>query len=142
VDFSSLKLAISQIEKSLDFSRSQMALENPELAMQFRSAAIQAFEYTYELTQKMLKRYLQETEGSAADLDSYTFQEYIRLGYERGLLQADLREWMEFRKKRGTTSHTYDSEKAEDVFTGIPKFLMEAKYLLNELERRQALMNE
>lgn len=138
LDFSSLRSAIAQVEESLDFARSEIALGNARIAFQFRTAAIKAFEYTYGLTFKMLVRYLHEMEPDEDESDSRSFSDTIRLGYERGLLQAELKDWMEFRKQRNTTSHAYDERKAEEVFLAIPAFLKEAKFLLNELERRQA----
>ena len=138
LDFSSLRRAIAQLEESLDFVRSETALGKMRLALQLRTAAIKAFEYTYELSIKMLIRYLQETEPGENKSDARSFQENIRLGYERGLLQAEFKDWMEFRKQRNTTSHAYDERKAEEVFLAIPAFLKEAKFLLNELESRRA----
>ena len=60
----------------------------------------------------------------------------IRLGYERGLLSCELREWKVFRENRNVTNHTYNEAKAEDVFATIPAFLNEACFLLRELKHR------
>jgi len=50
--------ALDQLRKSLDFMNSPKAKEDPALYEQFRGACIQAFEYSYELAVKMIRRQL------------------------------------------------------------------------------------
>lgn len=137
LDVSSLNKAIKQLEKTLVYCSSDLAKNDEELALVLRGSAIQAFEFTYELSLKMLKRYLSFTEPNPTAVDEMTFNELIRKGYEKGLLSSELVVWKEYRRERGTTSYTYDEEKAQEVFENIPKFLEDAKYLLNEIEKRQ-----
>lgn len=137
LDLTSLKGAIAQLEDALRYCNSDLAKGDAKLALHLRAAAIQAFEFTYELSYKMLKRYLESTEANPAIVDEMNFNDIIRRGYEIGLLKAELEEWKEFRKDRGTTSHAYDEEKAKDVFESIPDFLVEAKSLCAEIEKRQ-----
>ena len=108
------------------------------MAEALRMAAIQAFEYSYEISVKMLRRFLEMTEPNPSALDDATFQGLIRLGSERGLLKSDLPVWMEFRRQRGTTSHAYDEAKAAQVHAAIPAFLADAQFLLAALHRRNA----
>ncbi|MGD9583087.1 MAG: HI0074 family nucleotidyltransferase substrate-binding subunit [Lysobacterales bacterium] len=137
LDLSSLSKAIAQMEEALVYCESDLARGDARLARHLRAAAIQAFEFTYELTFKMLKRYLEATEPNPASVDEMSFNDIIRRGNELGLLQAELASWKAFRKDRGTTSHAYDEAKAKDVFASIPGFLSEAKFVLNEIRRRQ-----
>ena len=133
LDYTSLGNAIAQLEKSLAYANSPVALSDAGLREQLRNSVIQCFEFTYELSWKMLKRYLEETEASPADLDLGTFQSLIRLGNERGLLRSDWRLWKTFRQARTDSSHTYDAAKAEAVFAIAPEFLREARALLQRL---------
>lgn len=137
LDLSSLEKAIAQMEDALKYCESDLARSDPKLALHLRAAAIQAFEFTYELSFKTLKRYLEATEANPAVVEEMTFNELVRRGYELGLLQAEMADWKEFRKDRGTTSHAYDEEKAKDVYESIPKFLAEAKFLCGEIRKRQ-----
>lgn len=84
----------------------------------------------------MLKRHLEATEASPADLDLATFQSLIRLGNERGLLKSDWSLWKTYRQARTDSSHTYDAAKAEAVFAIAPQFLEEAQVLLRNLVAR------
>jgi nucleotidyltransferase substrate binding protein (TIGR01987 family) len=136
LDFSPLSNAIAQLEKSLVYAHSPAALADAGLREQLRNSVIQCFEFTYELSWKMLKRYLEATEPSPADLDLGTFQSLIRLGNERGLLLSDWSVWRTYRQARTDSSHTYDGAKAEAVFALAPAFLEEAKTLLSTLIAR------
>lgn len=136
LDLSPLGNAIAQLEKSLTYANSSAALADPGLREQLRNSVIQCFEFTYELSWKMLKRYLEATEPNPADLDSTTFQDLIRLGNERALLRSDWRQWKTYRQARTDSSHTYDLSKAAAVFAIAPPFLLEARSLFEELTRR------
>jgi nucleotidyltransferase substrate binding protein (TIGR01987 family) len=137
LDLSSMEKAISQMEEALVYCNSDLGKNDVKLAKHLRAAAIQAFEFSYELCYKMIKRYLEISEGSPTAIDKMEFNEIIRTAYERGLLRSELSVWKEFRKERGTTSHTYNEEKAKEVFDDIPAFLLDAKHLLAELQQRQ-----
>jgi len=136
LDFSSLTNAISQLEKSIEYANSDLAKSDAGLREQLRNSVIQCFEFTYELSHKMLKRYLEETAASPEDIDVSTFQNLIRLGNEKGLLRSDWTKWRAYRQARTDSSHTYDVDKAEAVFEISPDFLDEARYLLRELTGR------
>lgn len=137
LDISSLENAIAQLEDALFYCASDLAKSDPRLELHLRDGAIQAFEYTYELAFKSLKRYLAMTEPNPDRVAEMSFNEVIRRGYELGFLKAELAEWREFRRDRGTTSHAYDERKAIEVYQNIPAFLTEAKFLLTEIKRRQ-----
>jgi nucleotidyltransferase substrate binding protein (TIGR01987 family) len=133
-----LERALAQLEKSLAFSRSPLARQDEEIARQFRAAAIQAFKFTYELSHKMLRRYLAAVDpnpGSVADL---AFPDLIRAGYAKGLLLRPWQDWAEYRRKRGITSQTYDAEKAGEVFAVLPGFVEEVRHLLSALRAAPA----
>lgn len=136
LDYTPLANAIAQLDKSLAYAHSPTAMADAGLREQLRNSVIQCFEFTYELSWKMLKRHLEATEASPATLDVSTFQTLIRLGNERGLLHSDWTAWKAFRQARTDSSHTYDAARAEAVFGVAPQFLQEAKVLLQRLLAR------
>ena len=138
LDLSPLARAIEQLDQSLQYAESDLAATDPQLARLLRSAAIQAFEFTYELAWKMLKRHLSATEPNPAEIDELSFPDLIRLGSRRGLLLSDWERWKEYRADRGATSHTYDEDKAGVIFQSLPGFLAEARHLYDRLSERQA----
>lgn len=138
LDFTPLRNAIAQLEKSLSYAHSPAALADAGLREQLRNSVIQCFEFTYELCWKMLKRHLEQTEASPGELDGHNFQHLIRLGNERGLLRSDWRQWKTYRQARTDSSHTDDATKAEAVFAIAPDFLLEARALHLALLARQS----
>jgi len=135
IDYTPLEKAINQLETSLRYANSDMAQQDSGLFEQLRNSVIQCFEFTYELSHKMLKRYIEEGTASAAALDIQSFQNLIRIGNEQGLLRSDWRKWKAYRQARNESSHTYNLDKAEQVYLIVPDFLLEAKYLYQELTK-------
>lgn len=133
IDFSPLASAISQLEKSIAYATSKMAENDNGLFEQFRNSVIQCFEFTYELSHKMLTRYLEETAANPEEIDLSTFQNIIRIGNEKGLLRSDWTVWRDYRHARSNSSHTYDGNKAQAVYYIAADFLVEAKYLYQQL---------
>ena len=132
IDFSPLQRALRQLETGLAEARA-----NPDSEL-MRDGVIQRFEYSYELCHKMLRRHLADTEPSRDVVESMTFPDLIRTGWERELLAHSWDRWRDYRTFRGTTSHACDSVKAQSVFDAIPEFLAEANHLLERLILAQA----
>lgn len=103
---------------------------------QIRDGLIQRFEFTYELSHKMLKRYLKQAAASPAEIDRMSFADLIRSGNSEGLLSSDWPVWRRFREMRARTSHTYNAQIAAEVVAAIPAFLIEAEHLCSELQKR------
>ena len=133
LDLTSLQNAVAQLEEALDLHASELAAKHPRLRLQLRAAAIQAFEFTYELSFRMLCRHLEQVMPNPAAVDKMPFKDIVREAIRRGLIASDVEEWERFRMFRGTTSHTYNAAKAQLIFEGVPKFLDEARYLLKRL---------
>ena len=131
LDFSSYEKALTSLQRVLERSRTVPDDED------IRDACIQRFEYTYELAFKMLKRQLEQELPSSEELDRLPFKELIRVGAERGLIAAPQR-WFDYRDKRNITSHTYDEEKAREVFNVLTDFATDAADLLTRLKSRHA----
>lgn len=105
---------------------------------QIRDGLIQRFEFTYELSHKMLKRYLESVSASPAEYDGAEFSYLIRSANEQGLLLGDWAAWKQYRDMRAKTSHTYDEDVALVVVAGIAAFQQEAQYLHQQISLRLA----
>ena len=105
---------------------------------QLRDGLIQRFEFTYEISHKTLKRYLEYAAPTPEQYDQMPFADLIRSANEQGLLRGDWPAWRRYREMRAKTSHTYDENVALEVVAGIPEFLDEARYLHEALARRLA----
>lgn len=120
--------AINRLAEGLD------ATEKSPADDLLRDGVIQRFEYTYELSWKMLKRYLTSVSAGTEEFEGMTFQQLIRTGSEKGLLLGDWRDWKRYRGARTSTSHLYNQKAAEAVYEVIPGFLKEARHLLKRLQ--------
>jgi nucleotidyltransferase substrate binding protein (TIGR01987 family) len=130
LDISALVNAVARLREGLD--RHRLTPQDEQL----RDGLIQRFEYTYELSHRMLRRYLRTTAPSPGEYDQMPFQDLIRTGDDQGLLRGDWPRWRRFRDMRARTSHTYSAAVAEQVVAGIPEFLEEATHLMHQLQRR------
>ncbi len=136
LDFSALERAIARLDEGLQRYR-----HDPS-DLQIRDGLIQRFEFTYELSHKMLRRFLKATAADPVAVDHMSFQDLIRTGNEQGLLRGTWPQWRRYREMRGTTSHAYDEDAAMAVVSGIPDFLEEARYLCRELNARRRAVEE
>ncbi|EXI61387.1 hypothetical protein MHD_08900 [Mannheimia granulomatis] len=128
LDITSLINAIERLDEGL------IRYQQDICDVQIRDGLIQRFEFTYELSHKMLKRYLVSTSASPTLIEQMNFQDIIRTGNEKDLLLGDWTDWKKYRDMRSRTSHTYDEETALEVVAGIPKFLTEVQFLQHKLE--------
>lgn len=60
LDLTPLDDAIAQLKEAIEYHGSDLASRDPALKLHFRAAAIQAFEFTYELSFEMVKRHLEQ----------------------------------------------------------------------------------
>ncbi|HEY2617316.1 MAG TPA: HI0074 family nucleotidyltransferase substrate-binding subunit [Acetobacteraceae bacterium] len=130
LDISPLASAVGRLREGLERHRREPHDE------QLRDGLIQRFEFTYELSHRMLRRYLRMVAASTDLFDRMPFQDLIRTGDEQGLLHGDWPLWRRFRDTRARTSHTNSAPVAQQVVAGIPDFLAEATYLLDQLRQR------
>jgi nucleotidyltransferase substrate binding protein (TIGR01987 family) len=132
LDLTSLERAIQRLDEG--WLRYQQDISDTQI----RDGLIQRFEFTYEISHKMLKRHLEMTSPSPALFDGMNFSDLIRSGNERGLLLGNWPQWRTYRDMRARTSHTYDEAIALEVVAGIPAFQQEAAFLLDRLQAAQA----
>lgn len=129
LDLSSLDKALKSLERSIVRSKKE---KNDE---EVRDAVIQRFEYTYELSWKMMKRQLEAESANPASIDTLSFRDLLRHAAEKGLI-LEVDKWFEYRDARNHTSHTYDEKSARRVYEAALRFFPDSKLLLQELKKR------
>lgn len=129
LELTSLEKALSSLEQAI--ARSQRQPTDEEV----RDSVIQRFEYSYELSWKMLKRQLEMDSPTPVSIDAMSFKEMIREAAERGLINNP-ESWFEYRRQRNLTSHTYNETKARQVYQTALVFIQDAKTLLQNLKQR------
>lgn len=97
-----------------------------------RDGVIQRFEYTFELSWKMINRYF-KTIGINNIPNGP--KPLLREAAREGLID-DIDAWFDFLEARNLTSHTYNEEFAEKVYEISKKFPASVKILISKLEGR------
>lgn len=129
LDLTSFQKALSSLKKAIN--RSQTAPNDEEL----RDSVILRFGYTYERSWKMLKRQLEAEVPPPTEIDTMSFKDLFREGAVRGFI-VNPEAWLEYREKRSITSHTYDKEKATEVYQVALRFVHDAGGLMVRLQER------
>jgi len=130
LDIAPLVNAVERLREGVERHRRE------PLDEQLRDGLIQRIEFTYELSHRMLRRYLRMIAPAPDALDQMPFQDLIRAGNEQGLLRGEWPTWRRYRDMRARTSHTYAAAIAEQVAAGIPEFLAEVTFLRDQLRER------
>lgn len=99
-----------------------------------RAGVIQNFEVTYELSWKLMSRWLSENVGRTV-VDGVTRRHLFRLAAEHRLIE-DVDAWMRHHQARNQTSHMYNQEVAARVYAAAYGFAQDARRLLAALEER------
>ena len=83
----------------------------------------------------MIRRRLELDSDTPVEIDETSFRDVLRIAAEKGMI-ADVQAWFGYRKMRNVTAHTYDHEKARQVYRDTLAFLADARALLARLEER------
>ena len=95
-----------------------------------RTGAVQAFEFCYELSWRILRKVLR-----FHGLEVETVRDAFREGTKIKLLR-DAEKWFEYLKKRNITVHTYHKEILDDLFSNTAQeFLKDLDYFLTQLDK-------
>ncbi len=111
-----------------------MSQQDDIVRLGLEAGLIQNFEFTYELSWKAIKRWL-ENNISPDAADGVTRRELFRMAAEN-LLIPDVKAWMVYHAARNVTSHRYGEEMAQEVMRVMGDFGRSARYLLAQLRER------
>lgn len=103
-----MSISTTELEKALKRLEEALALENNDI---IRDSCIQRFEFTIELSWKLMKKVL-SSEG-IQELDSP--KAIIRSAAKAQLID-DAESWLHFIDQRNLSSHTYREDLAEQVY--------------------------
>ena len=131
IDLTPLRRALAMLDEALALwaALPEGAVLKPHL----RSAVIQSFEFSYELSVRLLRRVLIERAAAAAAVADLSFNDLLRAAADAGLVSDPLA-WRRWREMRNATSHAYDEAKAQAVAEGAVAFCVDGQSLLSALE--------
>ena len=139
LDLGALRSALASLEDGLEVVRdtSWFSQQTSKVQNTLIAGVIQNFEFVYEVGFKMLRRQIEREAASPTEVDESNFRDVLRVAAEKGLI-ADVEVWFRYRQMRNITAHTYDHEKAQQVYQGTLIFIDDARALLASLEARNA----
>lgn len=132
LDLSAVKKAVHTLKEAITLHECEEG--DSKLALALGDAAIQRFEYTYELSWKLMQRWLNEN-VSPEEQPVYTQKELFRKSAQRGLIEDPLR-WFEYHKARNVSAHTYNKINAETAFQAARTLGKDVDFLITQLEKR------
>ncbi len=97
-----------------------------------RDAAIQRFEYSFELAWKSLKEIL-KTEGFTNE-ELSSPRKVLKNGFIAGFVKNEAI-WIEMLQERNLTSHTYNEQLANDIYNEFDSYYKHLVQLLNLLKQ-------
>jgi len=136
LDFTAFKSALGSLAEAVNVTRDSVFMVSLTEAQRRTMCAgvIQNFEFTYELSWKMLRRQLIAEEGGE-EISVLSRKDLFRLAAQKMLLD-DPESWFVFHHARNRTSHTYDEATAKEVYAVAIEFVPMAEALLASLESR------
>jgi nucleotidyltransferase substrate binding protein (TIGR01987 family) len=126
-----LKEKIEQLEQALiSWKKAQDAPYN-DLN---RDAAIQRYEFSFELFWKVVKIYLKEIESIECASPKSCFRE-VRNILE--LSEEEIETCLSMTDDRNLSVHTYSEKMANELYIKFPKYLKVAQKIMKEIKKRK-----
>jgi nucleotidyltransferase substrate binding protein (TIGR01987 family) len=94
-----------------------------------RDSAIQRFEFTFDLSWKVLKEILEVEYG----VTCASPKKCLRDAYKQGIITYDDL-WMDMTDWRNAAVHTYNEELADSLYEKLPRALEKFKYLAEQIK--------
>ncbi len=133
---SSLGQSLDSLNRAIKVYQELLDENEPgsDLMLTLRAGVIQNFEFTYDQSWKLMKRWL-DVHVEAHLADGVTRRGLFRLAAESRLID-DVEKWMEFHQARNLSSHTYSAVMADEVLKYALQFERFARELLGRFEER------
>lgn len=125
LDTSSLEKALAALKQGLLDEEAQPNLRT------LKDGVVQQFEFTVDLSWKLLQKYLQQI-AQVDPASLRTKKDIFRESASRKLI-ADAERWIGHYDARNETSHTYDIDRATAVFERAKLLPPDVEYLINAL---------
>lgn len=106
------KQRLQNYRKALQQLRAALQVKAPDILQ--KQGIIQCFEYTFELAWKTLQDFMTEAKGYRDKGPKPTLEQAFQDGY-----LVDGVVWLDMLKSRNLTSHLYDEQEVERIYTKV-----------------------
>lgn len=125
LNYSSLQKAIVALEKGISIYQKKKEQDVSEDEIEIiKSGIIQNFEVCYEISWKLMKKWLEENIGRT-EVDGISRKELFRIASQNKLIE-DIEKWFIFHEARNILAYDY-YERKEETFIIAIEFLQYAK---------------
>ncbi len=131
LNFEKIKQAQSSLTDAIDLYENNTA--DQKLSLALRDSVIQRFEYTYELSWKLIQRWLSENVSPETVALPFSKKDLFRQAAKAGLV-ADPVIWFAFHQARNISSLTYSEKEAQEVLASAVAFAHSCAKLITVLE--------
>jgi len=128
LDLTAFKNAVSTLNEALN------EYEKDKTNSFVRDSCIQRFEYCFDMSKKILIRYLKSISDDPMEIDREKISNIIRQAYKLGIVKHSWDEWDIYRENRNNTSHGYNENIAIQIVEELPKFYNEIVFLLEKIQ--------
>ena len=108
--------------------RLKEAAKLPSGVLIHQDATIQRFEFTFELTWKVIREF-----ANFKGLETTSPRDAFRIASDLGLVNNP-EVWFDFLKDRNLSTHLYNEDEAIKIFSHLPNFVSECEALIEKIE--------
>lgn len=107
--------------------------QNDILTTVLEDAVIKRFEYTLEISKKIMKKVLKKFYDKQEE--ELTVNNIFRFMYGYNYI-SDWEHWRTYHEKRNTTAHEYNLEKSRRLLEIVPDFIKDTEELIKNLKEK------
>ncbi len=100
-------------------------------------SVIKRFELSYLQTVRAMERFVRDYAPIGLESDA-SFRDFIESATDFGLTDVSFERWLDFRKARNKTAHTYLEDAVRALTIPAAEFLPVARFVLENVRRRVA----
>ena len=119
---------LQDFEKAL--GRFELALQTPSDNDLIRAGCIQYFEFSFELAWKTIQAYA----ADAGTMEIGSPKACLRHAFKMQWIGNE-EVWLSMLESRNRMAHTYDAERALEIYDQLPAYAMSLRELIGELRR-------
>lgn len=130
IEYSNLISAINTLKSSMRVLEDNKSCSFADM---LEDSCIKRFEYSLELSRKLMKRILKKVYGkSEEELTVNNTFRYMQ-GYK---YIQNWENWKNYYEKRNNTAHEYNLEKSRKLIEIIPEFIIDSEFFIKNLKEK------
>lgn len=130
IDITNLKSAFQALKSSMKTLEENKTCDFVDM---LEDSCIKRFEYTLEISRKIMKRILKKIYGKSEEELTVNNTFRFMQGYK---FIPNWESWKNYYEKRNNTAHEYNLEKSRVLIKIIPDFIEDTDILINNIERK------